>query len=146
MARKVLFLCTRNSARSQMAEAFLRKLDAEKYQAYSAGMEESTIHPMTIAVMDEVGIDIRGQRSKSVREYMGRMSFDDAIIVCRKAEDDCPRINADAKRVHRWIFEDPVRGEGTDEDKLARFRDVRDQIQARIALWLAETEEAERQY
>jgi arsenate reductase (thioredoxin) len=144
MPKRVLFLCTGNSARSQMAEAFLRTLAGDKYEAHSAGMEAKGLHPLTVQVMAEVGIDVSGQKSKNVKEYMGRMTFDDAVIVCRKAEDDCPRINADAKRIHRWLFEDPVRADGTDEEKLARFRDVRDQIEARIKLWLAETEEAER--
>jgi arsenate reductase len=144
MARQVLFLCTNNSARSQMAEALLRTLASDKYEAYSAGMDAKGVHPLTVQVMREIGIDISGQHSKTIKEYMGRMTFDDAIIVCRKVEDDCPRINADAKRIHRWIFEDPVRAEGTDEAKLARFREIRDQIEARIKLWLAETEEAER--
>lgn len=144
MAKRVLFLCTGNSARSQMAEAFLRHLAGDRYEAHSAGMEPKGLHPLTVQVMQEVGIDIRDQRSKAVKEYMGRMQFDDAVIVCRKAEDDCPRINADAKRIHRWLFEDPVRAEGTDEEKLAKFREVRDQIEARVRLWLAETEEAER--
>ncbi len=144
MAKKILFLCTGNSARSQMAEAFLRKLGGEKYVAYSAGMEPKGLHPMTVQVMQEVGIDVSGQRSKGMKEIMGRLQFDDAIIVCRKAEDDCPKLSADARRIHRWIFEDPVRAEGTDEEKLAKFREVRDQIEARIKLWLAETEEAER--
>lgn len=146
MARKVLFLCTNNSARSQMAEAFLRTLAGDKYEAYSAGMEAKGLHPLTVQVMAEMGIDLSGQRSKSIKEYMGRIMFDDAIIVCRKAEDDCPRINADTKRIHRWIFEDPVRAEGDEAEKLARFREVRDQIEARIKLWLAETEEAEHTY
>jgi arsenate reductase len=144
MAKRVLFLCTGNSARSQMAEAFLRHLAGDRYEAHSAGMEPKGLHPLTVQVMQEVGIDIRDQRSKAVKEYMGRMQFDDAVIVCRKAEDDCPRINADAKRIHRWLFEDPARAEGTDEEKLAKFREVRDQIEARVRLWLAETEEAER--
>jgi arsenate reductase len=144
MARKVLFLCTGNSARSQMAEAFLRKLGGDRYEAYSAGMEARGLHPMTVQVMAEVGVDVSGQESKSIREYMGRMTFDDAVIVCRKAEDDCPLTNADAKHIHRWLFEDPVRTEGGEAERLASFRQVRDQIEARIRLWLAETEEAER--
>jgi arsenate reductase len=144
MAKKVLFLCTNNSARSQIAEAFLRQYGGEKFEAYSAGMEATRVHPMTVQAMREIDIDVSGQHSKSVKEYMGRMNFDDAIIVCRRAEDDCPTLIADAKRIHRWIFEDPVRAEGTDEQKLAKFREVRDQIEARVKLWLAETEEAER--
>jgi arsenate reductase len=127
-----------------MAEAFLRKFGGSKYEAFSAGMEAKGLNPLTIQAMAEIGIDVSGQRSKSIREYMGRMSFDDAVIVCRKAEDDCPTLNADAKRIHRWLFEDPVRAEGSSEEKLAKFREVRDQIEARIKLWLAETEEAER--
>lgn len=142
MAHKVLFLCTGNSARSQMAEAFLRKMGGDKYEVYSAGMEARGLHPLTVQVMAEVGIDISGHQSKSVKEYMGRMSFDDAIIVCRKAENNCPRITADARRVHRWLFEDPARAEGTEEELLARFREVRHQIETRIKLWMAETEEA----
>ena len=144
MTKTVLFLCTGNSARSQMAEAFLRTLGGGKYEAYSAGMEARGLHPMTLQVMQELGIDLSGQRSKSIKEYMGKLQFDDAIIVCRKIEDDCPRISADAKRTHRWLFDDPLRTEGSEEERLAKFREVRDQIEARIKLWLAETEEAER--
>jgi arsenate reductase len=144
MTRKVLFLCTGNSARSQMAEAFLRQLGGDKYEAYSAGMEPKGLHPMTVQVMAEVGIDVSGQRSKGVKEIMGRMTFDDAIVVCRRAEDDCPSLSADARHIHRWLFEDPVLAEGTDQERLARFREIRDQIEARIKLWLAETAEAER--
>lgn len=144
MPYKVLFLCTGNSARSQMAEGFLRRLGGQKYEAYSAGLEPKGLHPLVIQVMKENGIDITGQQSKSVREFMGRVQFDDAVIVCRKTEDNCPSLSADARRIHRWIFQDPVSISGTDEEKLAKFREVRDQIEARIKLWLAETEEAER--
>jgi len=144
MAKRVLFLCTGNSARSQMAETLLRKMGGDKYEAFSAGMEPKGLHPMTVTVMEEIGIDVSGQRSKGMKEIMGRMTFDDAIIVCRKAEDDCPKLSADARRIHRWIFEDPVRVEGTDQERLTKFREVRDQIEARIKLWLDETAEAER--
>ena len=145
MPRTVIFICTGNSARSQMAEALLRVRGGEHVKAYSAGMTAKGMNPLTIAVMDEIGIDVREQRSKSVREYMGRMAFDDAIIVCRRAEDDCPTLFADARRQHRWIFDDPARAEGSDEERLAVFRAVRDAIDARIRLWLAEVAEAERQ-
>ncbi len=144
MAKRILFLCTGNSARSQMAEAFLRRLGSDQYEVYSAGLEAKGLNPLTIEVMREVGIDVSGQRSKSIREYMGRITFDDAIIVCRNAEPDCPRVSADAKRTHRWLFDDPARAEGTHEEMLAKFRAVRDQIEWRIKLWLSETEEAER--
>jgi arsenate reductase (thioredoxin) len=102
------------------------------------------MNPLTVRVMDEIGIDVREQRSKSVREYMGRMAFDDAVIVCRRAEDDCPTLLADAKRQQRWLFDDPARAEGTEEEQLAAFRAVRDAIDARIQLWLAEAAESER--
>ena len=144
MPRKVIFICTGNSARSQMAEALLRVRGQDGYEVHSAGMTAKGIHPLTIQVMDEIGIDVRGQRSKSVREYMGRAAFDDAIIVCRRAEDDCPTLLADAKRQHRWIFDDPARAEGSEADQLAVFRAVRDAIDARIQLWLAENAEAAR--
>jgi len=127
-----------------MAETLLRKMGGDKYEAFSAGMEPKGLHPMTVTVMEEIGIDVSGQRSKGMKEIMGRMTFDDAIIVCRKAEDDCPKLSADARRIHRWIFEDPVRVEGTDQERLTKFREVRDQIEARIKLWLDETAEAER--
>jgi arsenate reductase len=144
MVKRVLFLCTNNSARSQMAEAFLRKEGGAEFEVFSAGMHPTVIHPMTVKVMQEIGIDVSGQRSKGVKEIMGRHTFDDAIIVCRRAEDDCPTLSADARRIHRWIFEDPVRETGTEDQQLAKFREVRDQIEARIKLWLAETHEAER--
>lgn len=144
MKKRVLFVCNGNSARSQMAEAFLRNLGDNQYEAYSGGMVAKGIHAMTIQVMQEVGIDLRGQRSKPVSEMLGRMSFDEAIIVCRRAEDDCPTIAGTTRSIQRWIFEDPVRAEGTDEEKLAAFRQVRDQIEARIRLYLAEDAEAAR--
>lgn len=144
MARKILFVCNGNSARSQMAEAFLRTLGGDRYEAHSGGMVARGIHPMTVQVMQEIGIDLSGQRSKVAAEYYGKVEFNAAIIVCRRAEDDCPKIAWTTRVIHRWIFEDPLRAEGTDEEKLARFREVRDQIEARVKLWLAEELEAER--
>jgi arsenate reductase len=144
MAKKVLFLCTGNSARSQMAEAFLRSLGGNDYEVFSGGAEALGIHPLTVQVMNEAGIDISTQWSKSAHELYGKMVFDEAIIVCRRAEDDCPTIAGTTRSVLRWIFEDPVRVEGTDSEKLAKFREVRDQIKARIELYLAEAAEAKR--
>jgi arsenate reductase (thioredoxin) len=140
---KVLFLCTGNSARSQMAEALLKKYGGDGFEAHSAGLDPKTINPLTVAVLEEIGIDISDQYSKGVKEYLGRVKFDDAVIVCRRAEENCPTLLPDAKRVHRWIFEDPAKAEGTPEEKLAKFREVRNQIEARLKLWLAETAEAE---
>lgn len=144
MKKKVLFVCNGNSARSQMAEAFLREFGGDHYEAYSGGMAAKGIHPLTIKVMQEAGIDLSGQHSKNVSELLGRMSFDEAIIVCRRAEDDCPTIAGTTRQIQRWIFEDPVRAEGTDDEKLAAFRAVRDQIAARVRLYLAEDTEAVR--
>ncbi|MCU0499321.1 MAG: arsenate reductase ArsC [Anaerolineae bacterium] len=144
MAHKVIFLCTGNSARSQMAEAFLKRDGQGQYEVHSAGLQPRDIHPLTIRVMNEIGIDLSEHRSKSVKEYMGRFEFDDAIIVCRSAEENCPTISADAKRVHRWIFDDPAKAQGTEEQQLQVFRQVRDQIEARLTLWLAETAEMKR--
>jgi arsenate reductase len=144
MKKKVLFVCTGNSARSQMAEAFLRSLGGDRYEAHSGGAKANGVHPLTIHVMREVGIDISNQRSKTAHELFGQHVFDEAIIVCRRAEDDCPTIAGTTRSVHRWIFEDPVRVEGTDAERLAAFREVRDQIEARVRLYLAENAEAAR--
>ncbi len=144
MPYKVLFVCTGNSARSQMAEAFLRKLGGERYEVFSAGMSAKGIHPNTMQVMNEVGIDISEQYSKATSEFMGHVEMDEAIIVCRRAEEECPTIAGTTRKIQRWLFDDPVRIEGSEEQKLNKFRTVRDQIEARILLWLAETAEAER--
>lgn len=139
--RKVIFLCTGNSARSQMAEGFLRHYANEHFDIHSAGLKPSQVNPLAIQVMREQGIDISGQRSKSVREYMGYVQFDDAIIVCRNAEEDCPSLHADARRIHRWLFEDPVAYAGNDDEKLNKFREIREQIDTRLRLWLDELKE-----
>ena len=139
--QRVLFLCTGNSARSQMGEAFLRHYAGEQFEVHSAGLEPKGIHPYTIRVMDEVGIDIRGQHSKSTREYMGRMFFHYLITVCADADKNCPQAlwAQGGKKLH-WPFDDPAAVEGTDEEKLATFREVRDQIAAKVQSWIAELE------
>lgn len=144
MAYKVLFVCTGNSARSQMAEAFLRQLGGDRFEVHSAGSVAKGIHPLTVQVMQEVGIDISSQRSKDMTEYLGYVALDEAIIVCRRAEAGCPTIAGTTRKIQRWLFDDPVQAQGTPEQQLASFRLVRDQISSRIALWLAETAEAER--
>ena len=135
---RVLFLCTGNSARSQMAEAFLRKYGAEIFEPYSAGLEPKGVNPLTIRVMDEVGIDISNQTSKSLDTYLGKTSFQYLITVCDDADQNCPTgLPGINERIH-WSFEDPARFEGSDEEKLARFREVRDLIEKKIKLWVAE--------
>jgi arsenate reductase len=134
----VLFLCTGNSCRSQMAEAFLRKVGGDKFEAYSAGLEPKEIHPYTIQVMDEVGIDLSGQRSKDVMEYMGRRHFGYLITVCAHAEANCPTTFPGVSQRLHWPIDDPAAFEGSEEETLAKFREVRDEVEQRILAWLKE--------
>ncbi len=139
---RVLFLCTGNSARSQMGEAFLRHYAGDRFEVFSAGLEPKGINPYTIRVMDEVGIDIRDHTSDSVRKYMGYMHFAYAITVCAHADQNCPHaLWLQGLKLH-WPFEDPAAVEGSDADKLAKFRAVRDQIAAKVQSWVAEMETA----
>jgi arsenate reductase len=139
---KVLFLCIGNSARSQMAEAFLRKYGGRQFDAYSAGMEPKGIHPYTERIMEEIEINISGQYSKSLKEYMGKTHFAYVIILCDEAEKNCPTtFPGIAQRLH-WSFEDPASFVGPEDEKLAKFREVRDQIEQRIKAWLAEQQVA----
>ncbi len=131
----VLFLCTSNSARSQMAEGLLRKHAGDRYEALSAGLEPTTVHPLAIRAMNEVGIDISGQRSKSVKEYLGKIALGHVIFVCARAEKNCPYLYPPLVP-ESWPFEDPAACQGTEEERLERFRQVRDQIEARIKAWL----------
>ena len=136
--KRVLFLCTGNSARSQMAEAFLRKYGGENYEAHSAGLEPKGLNPLTIQVMSEIGIDISGQRSKGVSEYLGKVLFQYLVTVCDNAEKNCPTTWPGISNRMHWSFEDPAAFEGTDEKKLVKFREIRDQIEKRVKDWLAE--------
>ena len=135
---KVLFLCTGNSARSQMAEAFLRKYGGDRFEAYSAGLEPKGIHPYTVQAMEEIDIPLTGQYSKDVREYMGKLYFGYLITVCANAEEKCPTTFPGVGQRLHWAFDDPAAFEGTDEEKLREFREVRDQIDECIREWLAE--------
>ncbi len=134
----VLFLCTGNSARSQMAEAFLRRYGGDRFEAYSAGLEPWDIHPLTRRVMEEIGYDLAGQRSKDVREYMGRQHFGYLITVCAHAERNCPRAFPDVSERLHWDIDDPAAVEGSEAERLAAFRRARDELQARIQAWVAE--------
>jgi arsenate reductase len=134
---RVLFLCTHNSARSQMAEAFLRKHGGDRFEAHSAGMEPSRIHPLTCRAMAERGLALEGHRSKGLDEYLGRVHVGYLITVCENAEAKCPIYPGVAVRDY-WGFEDPAAFEGTDEERLDKFREVRDQIEARVKAFLAE--------
>ncbi len=133
----VLFLCTGNSARSQMAEAFLRQYGGERFQAFSAGLESRGIHPYTRQVMEEIGIDLGGQRSKDVGEYMGKRHFSYLVTVCAHAERNCPKVFPGVGQRLHWTFDDPAAFEGTEEEKLDKFRQVRDEIASHIRGWIA---------
>ncbi|SPJ15094.1 Protein ArsC [Syntrophobacter sp. SbD2] len=135
---RVLFLCTGNTARSQMAEAFLRKYAGRHLAVYSAGLAPSEVNPYTERVMREIGIDLSGQRSKSVKEYLGKMSFTYLITVCVEAEANCPTTFPGIGHRLCWAFDDPAAVEGSEEEKLQKFREVRDRIEKRIKLWLEE--------
>lgn len=136
---KVLFLCTRNSVRSQMAEALLRRYAGEAFDVYSAGVIADPIHPYSIEVMREVGIDLSQQQPKTTRTYLGHTNFGYVITVSDEAEENAPTtfLSQGAQRL-KWPFEDPARFHGTEAEKLAKFREVRDQIDAKIREWLAE--------
>ena len=136
--QKVLFLCTGNSARSQMAEAFLHKYGGETFEAHSAGLEPKGVNPLTIKVMDEIGIDISNQASKGIEVYLGKMLFTYLITVCDDADKNCPTVWPGVSTRMHWSFEDPARFEGTEEQKLAKFREVRDLIENKIREWVAE--------
>jgi arsenate reductase len=135
---RVLFLCTGNSARSQMAEAFLRKYAGDRFDAYSAGLEPKSLNPLTVKVMGEAGFDMSGHRSKGIGEYLGKVHFQYLITVCDDAEKNCPTVWPGVNQRMHWSFEDPAKFEGTDEQKLARFRQVRNLIDAQVKAWLAE--------
>jgi arsenate reductase len=119
-----------------MAEAFLRKYDSEQFEAFSAGLEPKGLNPLTVQVMQEVGIDVSGQQSKGVGTYLGKVLFQYLITVCDDAEKNCPSTWPGISKREHWSFDDPAAFEGTDEEILAKFRVVRDQIEARIKAWI----------
>ncbi len=132
---KVLFLCTGNSARSQMAEAFLRQYGGDRFDVYSAGLEPSVLNPLTVQVMEEIGVDMSSHYSKSLIQYLGKEHFSYLITVCDRAEAKCPVFPGMGVRLH-WGFEDPAAFQGTAADKLEKFRQVREQIRTAVQNWL----------
>ncbi len=135
MKRRVLIVCTGNSARSQMAEGLFRELGGGRYEVFSAGTRPSLVRPEAIAVLRELGIDISSHRSKSVDEFAGQ-AFDLVVTVCDNAREACPVFPGGGRRLH-WPFPDPVEEKGPEAARLAAFRAVRDQIRERIAAFLA---------
>ena len=131
---RVLFVCTHNSARSQMAEAMLRTWGGDKFEPFSAGTEASGIKPETVQVMNEIGIDISNQRSKAIDEFRGQ-SFDWFITVCDDAQKNCPVLPGVAHVAH-WSIEDPSTVRGTSEERLAAFRHAREVVGDRLRLFM----------
>ncbi|HLL80368.1 MAG TPA: arsenate reductase ArsC [Ktedonobacteraceae bacterium] len=130
MKQRILFICTHNSARSQMAEGLLRHLAGDRFDVFSAGTEATLVRPLAIQVMAELGIDISGQFSKTLQRYLNQ-PFNEVITVCDTAAETCPVFPGATVRRH-WSFEDPSQATGSPEEQLAVYRRVRDQIRAKI--------------
>jgi arsenate reductase len=128
--KRILVLCTGNSARSQMGEGLFRHEGRGAYEVASAGTKPSHVRPEAIAVMKELGIDISGHRSKPVNEFEGQ-SFDYVVTVCDNARDNCPVFPSGTERIH-WSFEDPAAVQGSKAERLAAFRRIRDQIHEQV--------------
>ena len=131
---RVLILCTGNSCRSQMAQGLFRHLSNGTYDAYSAGVSSTTVNPLAIRAMREIGIDISHHTSDSIDQYLNR-DFDLVITVCDNAKENCP-IFPGAKDMRHWPFEDPADARGTEEERMRVFRKVRDKIRDQIANFL----------
>ena len=130
MKPSILVLCTGNSARSQMGEGLFRHYLGDRFEVHSAGTKPSSVRPEAIAVMAELGVDLSGHRSKSVEEFLSH-EFRYVFTVCDNAKESCPVLPGAAVRIH-WSFEDPAAAEGSEEERKAAFRGIRDQIRARV--------------
>lgn len=140
---RVLFLCTHNSARSQMAEGLLRAAAGDRVESLSAGTEATRVRPEAIAVMRELGIDISGQSSKTLERFVGE-PIDWLVTVCDQAREACPTLPGVANQLH-WSIEDPATDSGTDDERLAAFRAARDDLAGRIEAFLAAADSPDRQ-
>lgn len=135
--KRVLILCTGNSARSQMAEGLLRDLAGDRFDVVSAGTIASFVRPQAINAMAEIGIDISGYRSKSLDEFI-TTPFDYVITVCDNANQNCPIFPGKALRIH-WSFDDPALASGSEDEQRGVFRRVRDEIRAKLAELISKT-------
>jgi len=138
--RRVLFLCTHNSSRSQMAEGFLRALAGDRFEVASAGTEARGVNPMAVQAMAEAGVDLGRHASKTLDRFVGE-PWDYVITVCDSANEACPVFPAAATRLH-WSFDDPSAARGSEADRLAVFRRVRDEIKSKLESWLRRTRSA----
>ncbi len=139
---KVMFLCTGNSCRSQMAEGFARALGKGILEPFSAGLTPSRVHPRAIQVMHEIGIDISGQTSKGIDEGLLRR-MDAIITLCGHAEEMCPMTPPEVKRIH-WPVDDPVSATGTEEEVLREFRRARDEIRGKVLQFIGEVRDVQK--
>ena len=139
----ILVLCTGNSARSQMAEAFLRKYKTDRFTAASAGTQpKSEVHPLAVRVMNEIGIDISNQRPKDIKEFLGKAAVRHVLIVCDNANQSCPRIWSGTFSRTFMPFDDPAAATGNEDEKLEVFRRVRDEIDTAMRNWIPEPDKA----
>lgn len=136
--KHVLFVCSHNSSRSQMAEGLLRHLAGDHYEIASAGVEPGTLNPFAVKAMAEIGIDISGAKAEGIDQYLGTWSVSYLIIVCSQAGESCPTVWPNILDRYNWFFDDPAAVQGTDDEKLAAFRRVRDEIRAQLESWLVE--------
>ena len=135
MDQNILVVCTGNSARSQMAEALIKKHHGDRFQVYSAGTRPSDqVFPPVVQAMREIGLDISGSTPKSIKEFLGHKHFKYVIIVCSGADEVCPAIFGAAERIV-WPFNDPAAIEGTEQDIMEGTRQIRDAIEAKIKAW-----------
>jgi len=132
--KRVLFLCTGNSCRSQMAEGFLRHIAGDRFEVFSAGVKPTQVNPLAIKVMAEAGIDISKHRSKSAMEFLGQQ-FDYIITVCDNAKQTCPVFPGKHEKIH-WDLEDPAEAQGSEEERIVVFRKIRDEIRKKIEEWM----------
>ena len=139
MKPKFLFLCTGNSARSQMGEAFLRAYAGNHFDVFSAGLTpKGEIHPLVRVAMQEIGLTMEGQTPKNVSEYLGKFVFAYTVTVCGNAEEQCPRVFLSMGKHMYWPFEDPAALTGSDEEVLPQVRAIRDGLSDKIQSWLRE--------
>ncbi len=142
--KRVLFLCTGNSCRSQMAEALLSEIAGDRFESLSAGLKpQPSVHPMAVQVMAEVGIDISHQVPKGVEEYLGKHAVFALIVVCDRAQKTCPRVWPGLPQENRYFmpFDDPAAVTGAEDEQLAAFRRVRDEIRSALVDWVDTVEE-----
>ena len=137
---RVLFLCTHNAARSQMAEAILRRQAGTRFEVASAGLQPTEVHPLTRQVLNEIGADTRTLRAKGIGEFLGKVRADYVVIVCERAESICPRVYPFTRHMMHWPFADPQRIVGSLEIQMQAFREVRDAIDTRLRAWLHEVQ------